>query len=81
MKSSISSNSRNARLITVFLLAAVLFNFPLLGIFTQPYFIGKFPVLLTYLFVVWGGIIFLTANLVERKTTQKKHKTNQEDEF
>lgn len=79
MKSSISSNSRNARLMTVFLLAAILLNFPLLGIFTQPYFIGKFPALLVYLFVVWGLIIFLTATLVERKSEKKNHKSD--DEF
>ncbi len=81
MKSSISSNSRNARLAAVFLLAALLLNFPLLGIFKEAYFIGKFPALLLYIFVVWAVIILLTARLVERKMPSKNQKNNQEEEF
>lgn len=77
---SLSSSSRNAKLLAIFLLAGILLNFPFLGVFKQPYFIGKFPTLLLYLFFVWGLIIFLTARLVERNTN-KAHEKNKKNDY
>ena len=47
------------RLGGLFLLGAMLFNFPLLYLFNRPILVLGIPVLYLYLFSVWWLIIFL----------------------
>ncbi len=51
-------NSRNTKLITVFLFAALLFNFPLIGIFLKNSHMWFVPVSWIYIFAVWLVLIF-----------------------
>lgn len=54
------------RLVAVFLIGLLLFNFPLLSLFdrTEPLF--GLPPLHVYLFVAWGALIALVAWIAER---------------
>lgn len=54
------------RLVAVFLMAALMFNFPLLYLFDQPEAFLGLPVLYVYIFVVWGAVIAIIAWIVER---------------
>jgi len=47
------------RLVGLFLLGMMLFNFPLLYLFNRPMLALGIPVLYLYLFTVWSLIIFL----------------------
>ena len=47
------------RLVGLFLLGMLLFNFPLLYLFNRPMLALGIPVLYLYLFTVWSLIIFL----------------------
>ena len=47
------------RLVGLFLLGALLFNFPLLYLFNRPVLFLGVPVLYLYLFVAWSLIIML----------------------
>jgi hypothetical protein len=52
------------RLGLIFLIGALLVNFPLLAIFNRSATVGGFPVLYVYLFGVWAAgiaIVFLAA--------------------
>ena len=53
------------RLISLFLLGALLFSPPLLLIFDLPETVGGFPPLYLFLFVAWSGVIILAALTVE----------------
>lgn len=54
------------RLWAVFLLGLVLLLPPLISVFDKPLLIGGIPLLYLYLFVAWGGLIALTAAVMER---------------
>jgi hypothetical protein len=47
------------RLVGLFLLGMLLFNFPLLHLFNRPVLVLGIPLLYLYLFVAWSLIIFL----------------------
>jgi len=47
------------RLVGLFLLGMLLFNFPLLHLFNRPVLVMGIPVLYLYLFGAWSLIIFL----------------------
>ncbi len=47
------------RLVGLFLLGMLLFNFPLLHLFNRPKLALGIPVLYLYLFIAWSLIIFL----------------------
>ena len=47
------------RLVGLFLLGVLLFNFPLLYLFNRPLLVLGIPVLYLYLFAAWSLIIFL----------------------
>jgi hypothetical protein len=57
---------RAARLVCLFLLAALLFNYPLIGVFNAPATILGVPVLYAYLFAAWLAVIVLAALAVRR---------------
>jgi lipid-A-disaccharide synthase-like uncharacterized protein len=65
------SNDRAYKLVSLFLLAFLLLNFPIIGIFSREgYFLG-IPVLFFYVFSVWGILIILTYYLVRRSKKSK----------
>jgi len=57
---------RGQRLAALFLLGAVLFNFPLLAVVNVPAMLFGIPVLYAYFFLAWAGLIGLMAWVVER---------------
>jgi len=57
---------RTARLVGLFLLALLLFNYPLLAVFNRDGAVFGVPVLYAYLFAAWSAVIALAALLVRR---------------
>lgn len=56
-----SDRLRTARLVGVGVLALVLFNFPLLGVFDTGTLVAGVPLVWAYLFVAWLLVIALLA--------------------
>ena len=54
------------RLIGLFLLGVILFNYPLLSLFNQSLEVAGIPVLYTYIFIVWGLLIAAFAIVIEK---------------
>ena len=54
------------RLVGVFLLGCLLFNYPLLALFNVPLAVGGIPLLYAYLFTAWALLIALVAVIMER---------------
>jgi hypothetical protein len=57
---------KSERLIGLFLLGCLLFNFPMLALFNVPATVLGIPLLYTYLFAAWGLLIALVALIMER---------------
>jgi len=57
----------NQRLIALFLLGWVLFNFPMLSLFNRPVTLLGIPSLYVYIFVAWAAVIALMAWIAERR--------------
>ena len=55
------------RLVGLFLLGCVLFNYPLLYLFNHPVSITGVPLLYAYLFGTWAVLIGLMAWVIERR--------------
>jgi hypothetical protein len=51
------TNVRNERLVALFLLGLLLFNYPLLAMFNSPRVVAGIPLLYLYLFLAWIGVI------------------------
>jgi hypothetical protein len=50
---------KGRRLIGVFLLGCVLFNYPILSLFNLKAYLFGIPILFVYLFTAWAGLIGL----------------------
>jgi hypothetical protein len=61
------TSRRGERLIGLFLLGCLLFNFPLLALFNVQATVFGIPLLYTYLFAAWGLLIALVALIMERQ--------------
>jgi len=57
---------RSQRLAALFLLGALLFNYPLLAVFNRTAEVFGIPVLYAYIFFAWALLIGLLALVVER---------------
>jgi hypothetical protein len=57
----VSEGVKAARLACLFLLAVLLFNYPMLGVFNAPGTVFGVPVLYAYLFSAWSAVIALAA--------------------
>jgi hypothetical protein len=57
---------RSQRLAALFLLGALLFNYPLLAVFNRTAEVFGIPVLYAYIFFSWALLIGLLALVVER---------------
>jgi hypothetical protein len=55
------------RLVAVFLLGCVLFNYPLLSLFNKPGKIFDVPLLYIYIFGAWALLIVVMAYVIERR--------------
>ena len=60
------STVRSQRLVALFLLGALLFNYPLLALFDRAAQVLGVPALYAYMFCAWGLVIALLALVVER---------------
>jgi len=63
-------NINGMRLVGLFFLGMLLFNFPMLYLFNRPTTVLGIPILYVYLFVSWGVIILLTL-FISRTRTDK----------
>jgi hypothetical protein len=59
-------NIKTHRLAALFVLGALLFNYPLLALFNHPALIGGVPILYAYAFAAWGLLVALLALVVEQ---------------
>jgi len=57
---------KGQRLVALFLLGVLLFNYPVLSLFTGSERLLGIPVLYLYLFVAWALLIGLMALIIER---------------
>jgi hypothetical protein len=55
------------KLVALFILGAVLFNYPILSLFNKTGGALGIPVIYVYIFLAWAGIIGLVAWIVERR--------------
>lgn len=58
--------SRNQRLVCIFFLGVVLFNFPVLALFNVGATLFGVPLLFAYLFLAWAALILLMYLAIER---------------
>ena len=63
------TNIAGQRLVAVFLLGCVLFNYPVLSLFNKPAAIFGIPLLYAYVFGAWALLIGLLALVIERRRT------------
>ncbi|HET9651955.1 MAG TPA: hypothetical protein VFP36_07180 [Usitatibacter sp.] len=60
------SRRRGQRLLALFLLGCLLFNYPLVALFNVKATLAGIPVLYAYLFSAWAILIALLAVIMER---------------
>nr|MDP2190837.1 hypothetical protein [Rhodoferax sp.] len=60
------SDITGQRLVAIVLLGCVLFNYPVLSLFSKPGAMFGIPLLYFYIFAVWALLIGLTAFVIER---------------
>jgi hypothetical protein len=60
------SSEKGARLVAVFLLGVLLFNYPLLALFNRAAAAYDIPLLYAYVFGAWALMVALLALVVER---------------
>lgn len=58
---------KGQRLVALFLLGCLLFNFPLLSLFAGSSRVWGIPTVYFYIFAAWAAIIGLMALIIERK--------------
>jgi hypothetical protein len=58
-------NVERPRLVAVFALGAVLFNYPILSAFNRDGAVLGIPLLYVYIFAAWAGVIGLVAWIVQ----------------
>lgn len=61
------SDITGQRLVAIVLLGCVLFNYPVLSLFSKPAALFGIPLLYFYLFAMWVLLIGLMAYLIERR--------------
>ena len=58
---------KGQRLVALFLLGLLLFNYPLLDLFAGPGRVFGIPILYVYVFAVWALLLALMAIVVEKR--------------
>lgn len=69
--------AKQSKLIGLSILALILFNFPLLSIFSRSSTIGGIPSIFIYLFLAWLGIIIFTRQNIDSKSLKDKKKDDE----
>jgi hypothetical protein len=64
---NMNDGPKAARLVGLFLVCALLFNYPLLALFDRAATAFGIPVLYVYMFGAWALLIALLALVIERK--------------
>ena len=64
----IQPSVKGQRLVALFLLGLLLFNYPLLDLFAGPGQIFGIPILYVYVFSVWALLLALMAIVVEKRS-------------
>ena len=59
---------KGQRLVALFLLGLLLFNYPLLDLFAGPGRVFGIPILYVYVFAVWALLLALMAIVVEKRS-------------
>jgi hypothetical protein len=62
------SGLKGQRLIALFLLGCLLFDYPIFSLFAGPAQVFGIPLLYVYIFFVWALLIALMALVVERRS-------------
>ncbi len=57
---------KGERLLALFLIGVLLFNYPLLSLFSRAGMLWGIPVLYVYIFSAWAALIGLMALVIER---------------
>ncbi|MCB0546617.1 MAG: hypothetical protein KDD19_03460 [Phaeodactylibacter sp.] len=65
------TNDKVFKLLGLFFVALLLFNFPILSLFSEGRPMGGATVIFTYIFLTWGAIILFTALIVESNQNNK----------
>lgn len=60
------SDVTGQRLVAIFLMGCVLFNYPILSLFSRPGEVAGIPILYAFVFAAWIGLIALMAWVIER---------------
>lgn len=68
----IKSGVKGQRLVALFLLGGLLFNYPLLDLFNRPSEFFQVPLLFAYIFGAWALLIGLMAIVAERETPRQE---------
>ena len=58
---------KTERLVAVFILGTLLFNYPMLALFNRPIMVGAIPLVFAYVFVAWALVIGLLVLIMESK--------------
>ena len=69
---------KNKRLVSLFLLGAVFFNYPLISIFNHKAYVLGFPVLYLYLFSLWLLMIVIMIVITTRRYFLVKRRSTTE---
>lgn len=59
-------NIKMYRLAALFVLGALLFNYPLFALFNRPALVWDVPILYVYAFAAWAVLVGLLAFVIER---------------
>ena len=58
---------KGQRLVALFLLGGLLFNYPLLSLFASDLRVWGIPLIYVYLFIAWAALIATMALIIERR--------------
>jgi hypothetical protein len=61
------SDKTGQRLVALFVMGCILFNYPILSLFSRPSDIAGIPLLYAYIFGAWMMLIGLAAGAIERE--------------
>jgi hypothetical protein len=64
----IGPSIKGQRLVALFLLGLLLFNYPILGLFANDHYVLGIPVLYAHVFTAWALLIALMALVVEKRS-------------
>lgn len=59
-------SNKGERLVALFLLGVVAFNYPVLAVFNQAVEVAGIPLVYVYIFTAWAAFIALLALVIER---------------